>query len=437
MNKRILIISYNFAPRHTVGAIRPTKLAQYLSEAGEKVDVVTVKPFGELDHSMDGVFEHIDRLYEIDCPIIKEKAPAPAATKPQAKPEVRSAPAPAPRMKGLVKKLKREIYEYRRVSGSRRFAAEFKKLVKSDLDNFRSYDAVISSYGPVASHLCGLEMKALCPGVKWIADFRDPMVVNATTRLTRRSRLKIQRRVCKKADRLVAVSEGYSDKIFEGEAKNKSCVIYNGFDRRDIDLPSVSPDKSFNFTYVGALYDGKRDISPLFAVLSRLEAEGIIEKEKVRFNYAGSAFEVLRGQAKKYGLADCLYDLGRLDRDQCLKLQAASRHLVLATWNEEKEGGVFPGKFLEYIMAGRPIISLVSGNVPSSEVTRVIERGRLGVTYEDATAEDDLNKLKNYVLHDYLLWLGGEPPEFDPDESVVSSFDFRETAKRFEELIAE
>ena len=67
----------------------------------------------------------------------------------------------------------------------------------------------------------------------------------------------------------------------------------------------------------------------------------------------------------------------------------------------------------------------------------MIERGRLGVTYEDATAEDDLNKLKNYVLHDYLLWLGGEPPEFDPDESVVSSFDFRETAKRFEELIAE
>ena len=80
--KNILLISYNFAPRHTVGAIRPTKLAQYLAEGGNAVDVVTVKPFGALDHSMDAVFNSVRHIYEIDRPIIKEKAPAPAAPAP-------------------------------------------------------------------------------------------------------------------------------------------------------------------------------------------------------------------------------------------------------------------------------------------------------------------------------------------------------------------
>jgi hypothetical protein len=55
--KKILILSYNFAPRQTVGVIRPTKLAQALTEAGNKVDVVCVKPFGNLDHSFDKALE--------------------------------------------------------------------------------------------------------------------------------------------------------------------------------------------------------------------------------------------------------------------------------------------------------------------------------------------------------------------------------------------
>ncbi len=432
MSKKILIISYNFAPRHTVGAIRPTKLAQYLAEAGNAVDVVTVKPFGDLDRSMDCVFDHVGKVFEIDRPIIRESAPAANGTKP--------APGktdkPSKTKKSLIKKLKYQAYEYRRISGSRAFAREFKKLVKSDPERFRSYDAVISSYGPVASHLCGLVMKKLCPGVRWIADFRDPMAVSTTTLLTRRARLSIQRKVCRNADRLVAVSEGYYERIFDADAQKKASVIYNGYDERDVDRSAVEPDGEFSFTYVGALYDGMRDISPLFEALASLVRDGVIERGDIRFKYAGGAFGTLVGQAEKSGLADRLFDLGRLSRDDCLKLQASSRHLVLATWNEGEERGVFPGKFIEYIMAKRPVISLVSGKLGSSEVTRVMERGRLGATYEDATRDRDLRSLADYLANDYRLYKNGLPPAFDPDEKTVASFDFKETAKQFEKLIS-
>ena len=37
MNRRALIISYYFAPQNTIGAIRPTKLAKYLTRLGYDV----------------------------------------------------------------------------------------------------------------------------------------------------------------------------------------------------------------------------------------------------------------------------------------------------------------------------------------------------------------------------------------------------------------
>ena len=37
---RILIISYYFAPQNAIGAVRPTKLAKYLSRLGHEVTVI-------------------------------------------------------------------------------------------------------------------------------------------------------------------------------------------------------------------------------------------------------------------------------------------------------------------------------------------------------------------------------------------------------------
>ncbi len=426
--KKILIVSYNFAPRHTVGAIRPTKLAQYLSEAGNEVDVVTVKPYGELDHSMDRSLDGIHRIDHIDRVIVDEKPASNRSAAPK------TAAVGYKKMNPL-RKLKRELYEYKKIFNSKRFTRDFVRLVKSDLGRFRSYDAVITTYGPAASHLCGLKFKKLCPGVKWIADFRDPMVVNTTTAATLKFRQRVQAEVCRKADRLVAVSNGYYERIFDDEAKKKASVIYNGFDRGDIDASAVTRDGEFSFTYVGAMYEGKRDFSPLLDVLGELISEGRINAADVNIKYAGNTFAVLKKQAERCGFAGRLTDLGRLSREDCLKLQASSRHLLLSTWNEKNESGVFPGKFLEYIMIGRPIISFVSGDEPGSEVTFVMKKARLGVTYEDASRESDLAGLKEYLINDYRLFLEGRDADFDPDPAEVARFDFANTAKSFEELI--
>ena len=428
--KKILIISYNFAPRQSIGSIRPTKLAKYLAMAGNKVDVVTVKPYGDLDHSLDDALTLVNHMDCIDSRIIEEK---PAAKNPASSEEAKK--CAAPKKQGLLRKIKKELYECKKIVRSQKFANEFKKLVKSDPERFGSYDAVISSYGPVASHLCGLEFKKLCPNVKWIADFRDPMVVNTSTKITALYRNKIQKKVCKKADRLVAVSNGYYERIFDEDDKKKASVIYNGFDRTDIDRTAVASDGEFSFTYVGIMCDGKRDFSPLLKLLTELINEGEMDAADVKIKYAGSTYNVLQNQAESVGYGGQLINLGKISRSDCLKLQASSRHLLLSTWNEKGEHGVFPGKFLEYIMIGRPIISFVAGDESGSEVTYVMKRANLGVTYENATHDEDITKLREYLIRDYKAFKAGKDAEFSPLPHEVARFDFANTAKSFEEII--
>ncbi len=427
--KKILIISYNFAPIHTVGAIRPTKLAKYLTDLGNEVDVVASEPHGALDHSLDSSLNAVHRIDRIDCSIVDEK---PVSAKSKAAPK--TAAVGYKRM-SLFRKFKRQFYEYKKIVNSKKFTRAFVKLIKNESERFASYDAVISTYGPLASHLCGLEFKKRFPHIKWIADFRDPMVLNTTPISVLRCRSSIQKRVCKEADKLVAVSNGYYERIFDEDAKKKALVVYNGFDRSDIDITSVERDGEFSFTYVGNMYEGQRDFSPLLLTLRSLIKEGLIKAEDVNIKYAGNTFAVLEKQAERVGFTGNLIDLGSITRSDCLKLQASSRHLLLSTWNEKGEHGVFPGKFLEYIMIGRPIISFVSGDEPGSEVTRVMKRAKLGITYEDATRETDLAALREYLIKDYEAFKNGKDAEFSPDPDEIARFDFANTAKSFEELL--
>ncbi|MBQ3182843.1 MAG: hypothetical protein IJB57_04170 [Clostridia bacterium] len=426
--KKILILSYNFAPRQTVGVIRPTKLAQALAEAGNKVDVVCVKPFGNLDHSFDEALTKLN-ITHIDKIIVEEKIRAAGQ-----QPAPQSAPSQK-KKKTLIQKAKTEAREILKITRSIGFAKKFEALVKADKEKYSSYDACISSYGPIASHLCGLVMKKHCPKVKWIADFRDPMVVNLTTPLTKGYRAGLQNKVCRKADSLVAVSNGYAARIFGEKYKSKSRVIYNGFDRGDIDIDGIEPDGLFSFTYLGALYGGKRDIRPLFDVLKELCDEDSIAKKDIVINYGGNNLRILKDQAAQFGLEDRICDHGMLPRQKSLELQASSRHLIHATWNEKGENGVFPGKFLEYIMMGRSIISLVSGDVPDSEVTVVVKKAGLGITYEEVTKNADRAALKEYILNDYKNYKAGKAPALDINADEVNRFDFANVARQIEDLI--
>ncbi len=422
---KILIVSPFFAPNNLVGALRPTKIADFLTQKGHTVDVVTAG--GAMDASY-AVPQGLRTVYTMRD--YYEEAPKGQA---------------GSSSEGFLRRLKKKIprramdyyYQYLE-SADKSFYRYFKKLYKSTLQ-YNGYDVVITSYSPIPALHCGLYMKKKSPSVKWVCDFRDPVVVTGTLWPFRRSRARLQRKSCKNADAVLSVSKGCLRKICDGKHQEKSYVLPNGYDKKDMaknpPLESASGENKLSFAYAGSLYMGQRDVSVIFKALAALKEEGKIDLSRVCFKYAGSEFVALQRQASPYGCEEVIENHGRLSRAACLQFQSEADLLVLATWNTKQEQGVFTGKFLEYMLMQKPVVSVTVGEVPGSEVSEVIAEGNLGVAYEAACDEIDFVMLKDYIEKAYLAVVNGGKVDFAPSEEVVARYSWDNLIDTLDDII--
>jgi len=417
--KNILIISELFYPLNMIGALRPTKLAKKLFDKGYSVDVFArynaecTKPENKICCEMFGIEDYVES-------------------------DLKNAP---PKKHSRLYKNLWQIYDN---INSLRAGISFCKKFKYALNNnanlkAKEYDVVISSYGPLSSLFCGMYYKIKNPKVKWICDFRDPVVVKFIFPVFRPIFRFIEIKACKLADEIVAVSNGYLKRITKGEYADKSHMIPNGYDKSDMSFSeNKSTDKQYMcITYVGAMYDGSRDMSALFSVLSELIKEKVVDEKKVLVKYAGNEFNIFCSQARRYNVENILRDCGQLSREDCLKLQFSSDMLLLSTWNDKSEYGVFPGKFLEYMLIGKPIISITNGKLADGEVSTVIREGNFGVAYESACHEKDYTNLKEYIKLCYEQWDNDKLICFSPNQIVLNRYNYDTVINKFEDLINE
>lgn len=385
--KHILLISELFYPQNVIGALRPTKVRELLIKEGYTVDVIT-KSFSEDSYDTEnGIVWRVDAVRSIE---LKESATV----------------VPARRNR-LILELKRAKRTAISIKNGKCYCKHVFQFIEKQNINISDYDAVITTFGPVSSIMIGLEMKKRFTDVNWICDFRDPMVVKEISTFLKPVMSSFQNKACKKADHIVAVSNGYLKRICGDKYISKRHMIPNGYDTDDIAVSEscVQPVDVLHITYVGVLYEGKRKITPLFRVLHELADMGEIDLNRICFDYAGRDGTFLCVQADEFGLSSMIQDHGVLSRKECLKLQFSSHLLVLSTWNNRGEEGVFPGKFLEYMLIGRPIISLTDGNLPDGEVTQVMREGKFGVAYESVKDKEAIVQLKHYIKTCYDEWL--------------------------------
>ena len=415
--KKILVVSYLFAPNNNIGAIRPSKWANMLSKK-YTVDVISYGLSGNDSQNVP----HCRNIYHMNNKEVEQHKQISGQTK--------------KRDNAVVLELKHTYRLYLSLKNGRKFVDFCVNLYKEKLIS-EKYDVLITSFGPMASLQCGLEIKKLSPDIMWICDFRDPVVTEDMAKIFMPYMAYLQQKACKKADKIVTVSDGYLKRICKGHYSEKSYMIPNGYDESDIERFDNLSDSSeiMHFVYVGALYEGKRKITPLFRALKELMTEGKIDIDKICFDYGGGEGAFLRAQAEEYGLERIIHDHGILSRLECLKLQYASQLLVLATWNNKGEYGVFPGKFLEYMMIGKPIISLTDGNLSNGEVTQVMVEGNFGIAYEAINDQTDYVKLRDYIDFCYAKWKNDKKIPFSPEREVLERYSYQKIIKHIEELI--
>lgn len=440
--KKILIISYFFAPCQKIGAVRWTKLAKYLERAGISTDIITCDVSGGYD-----------ALLAADAAALKGEIhtiPLGSGNAAAARVLPTAAPVEAS-VKGIVNKIKRceltrivrEKLKEKRVHKAQenefrkgeQFCEKALEYIKEKGINPAAYDSVIISFGPVGCALLALRLKELYPEMRLIMDFRDPMNNFMQSKKINKRNAELQKKLCETADVVVTVSHGCAKKITKGTSGDNLKIIPNGYDVEDMaGIEEAQPEK-FSFCFTGSLYDGKMDMGPLFKALSQLVKNGEAKREDMVFSYAGRNFAVLAAQAQKYGMGDILRDYGELERRECLALQRTTRQLVFCSWNFKNCEGILTGKVFEYMMMHRPIIGIVSGSLPRSEVRELIERAGGGMVFEQGDKKASEKALYKYLKEDYKLFAAGCDCAQLPSESVIAEFNYENIARSVAEII--
>lgn len=437
---KILIIARYFSPYNAIASVRLTKLAKYLHRNGHHVTVLTAH---NRDNLADPILQNDEP--EIDVIVRAENSRAyyrlfdcvygayKKVAKTPAEPSI-----PAMQTGGNAGKksfsaaLKEFVRQWMYILENIDFARQAKKELSIKQGE---YDVMLSSYGPFSSHLLALHYHRKDPGMKWIADFRDPVELTEEKTLAGRWARRFRRNVYQYANVVTAVSEGTLSSL-QVPSQLETCVISNGFDPEDLRFVQAtsSQDGIFHMVYPGMIYQGKRNFGSLFRALSELEQECRIAREKVRITYAGPDFYILKAYAAAWNMESVLYDRGRINRQASLALQQSAHVLLLASWNNTGNTGVVTGKFLEYLMARRPILCLISGNEPNSALKELIHEANVGFCCEEAGGEAEFLQMKEYLYQQYCIAVGSGEGVFSPNQAIINRYTYAEKAAAFELL---
>ena len=399
----VLVIMNNFAPQNNCGSIPNTKLIKYLARQDVDITLITsaITPDMNLDEKL--LPRELERIRVLRVPYgaffsktiqASRNRITVSGVKDQMKAETRPVRA------AVVSVLKDLYFDLRNLD----WTVQALKLVRRELHGSH-FDCVYSSYPERMSHILAQRVREAGMADRWIADFRDPMIYDFYYTHGQRRDLRRQQRIERQADLVTIVSEDSRDKFrCPGVPDSKLICIPNGYDPEDFtdDLSSHGvSDGVLRFFYAGTLYAGKRDFTVLFRALSELICEGIIDPSRVRVDYAGNEWSVMESFADRYALANICTNHGFIPRSRVLELMAQSDCSLVSSHNTAADRGVVTGKVFEQLLIGKPIIAIISGDIPDSELGCIVRDCRAGIVYEQPRHETDYPALKQWLREAY------------------------------------
>lgn len=294
-----------------------------------------------------------------------------------------------------------------------------------------SPDLIISSYEPLQVHLLAMKLKQVYPHTKWIADFRDPLPWFWDRPFIYSLKQNLQKYICKKADAVTIVSQGWRNEMRRTGVNNVS-TVYSGFDYEDIiNGTAGSEQDKLTFAYTGSLYHDMYDLRPFAQALDQLIDENVVDPDRIRIIYAGGYKEEFLSQMSCLAQNVELDIKGQVSRSQALALQQQSDILLLAAYNAKKSRGHITGKMTEYWLTKKPIVTIMKSDVKYTELKWLIERSNTGCVFETASGMEDMAALKTYIKAKYLEKTKHDSLTNNADEEFLDRFSYDKIAARF------
>jgi glycosyltransferase involved in cell wall biosynthesis len=261
---------------------------------------------------------------------------------------------------------------------------------------------VLSTSPAVSTHLAAMRLKSRY-GVKWIADFRDPIVGNPFRPGSRRFDAFLEPRIFQQADALIANTDALEQTWLQRypQHRRKISLLWNGFDPEEAIAAVPIPHRDYRvLTHTGDIY-GPRHPGQLVAAMTRLLEKGALERGRLRIRLVGrfvpdwlpehaAAMQAL----VQTGHVDCSGEA--VPRADAIGALAQSDYLLLLDVSGPQGGLQVPSKTFEYLQIGRPVLTFTTRNSP---LERILERsGVPGVcVYDTDTAETVDEKMMRFV----------------------------------------
>jgi len=437
--KNILMIVYAYPPIKAVGSLRPYFFSKCLKEAGWDVHVFSTTNSRLLD--TDRNYERLVFDKKVDLPTLDlmtlrylgrglfKKRGASGSGAPSGNPgPVMYAYAAIRR---FIRKLIRSFPFNIFYGGGLIFIIS--GLIKGMAYIRRhNIEYIYTTFSPYSVSVTAFLLKLFNRRLIWVADFRDLLPEDSDEKvfLPQLQRW-FNRIIFRRADSIVAISEGLGGKLTRYNKNVK--IIRNGIPLDARIISQAQPDtreKTFNITYTGRLYYGRRDATLLFRVVRKLLDKNEIGDD-IRLVYAGIEDNVWRKWADENGLLGNIELLGSSDRDTALVLQNwASINLVL-TWSTEKEKGIITAKFYEYLASGKPVICIVDGQ-RDKEVEKLYESINAGIVVNNTSKEEE--RLAFFIKVLYGRWKAKGGVDWEYNEGFIDALKYENLSRELGEI---
>lgn len=418
-SRRFLLIAFAYPPVEIVGSVRPAALAKYMPRYGWEALVVTPKrqvarqSAQIIETAYRDVLAEWKSRFKLDSQRgLQQQLGLASARKPGPDPGhmrlitfakfVLSYPDP---YKGWIPYALEAIQEIRR-----------QKI---------EIDAIVTTSPPISCHLIGRQARDIL-GCPWVADLRDLWSQNLGVKDFPKLQGPLEKRTLRDADALVTVSQPWADRLQSRYPGKKVFAIANGFDPDDYRSPAPALTREFSITYTGELYQGQRDPTQLFEVLSDLLREGSVLLEDLRVRFYGAVEPWLPILVEKFGLQQVVELHGSTPRKQIFEHQRESQLLLALPWSNPRETGHHSAKLFEYLAAKRPVLA-VGGT--RGVLTDSLEQTRAGL---HATSKA---QVREFLLAAYADYKKQGQVSYSGDNQAIEQYSHPEMARSFAQVL--
>lgn len=403
MSKKVLIITYYWPPSGGGGVQRWLKFTKYLSEFGWDPVVFTPEnpAFDQKDESL---LKEISSSVEVlHFPIWE---PYGIFKKLSGKKELKQGQVLEEGKKGFFSRLSVWVRGNLFVPDPRVFWVKPSVEYLSTILRSNQISTIITTGPPHSVHLIGMKLKMQNPGLKWVADFRDPWsqwdILKQFNMLpnTWAKHRKLEQQVFKVADRLITVSKSWQAD-FKTLGARRISVITNGFDDVGAETNGQGLPERFVLSHLGMLNKLRNPLA-LWRALEQLidENTGFAADFNLRLTGILSK-DVLATIATFPKLKERLQTENSVAHEQVFQVYSESAVLLLILNQSENARGHLPGKLFEYISAKRPVLAL---GLSASDAGHILEETGLGKTID----WNDEAELKAHLLILYEQWKSGK-----------------------------